>query len=360
MRAFPLLSPSLLKTWGWSFLIFGLIALVAIGQGASTDSMSVDKALRMTARDWLPWAVVSPLLFRLVSRLPLERSGWKLALPTHLLCGLVVIGLITYWGEVVLPPTHRPLPARIASGAPGDPALRPEHRPWLFAVLFFRLPIYLAIVSVGHSIYFYRRSLARERSLDQARLAALKMQLQPHFLFNSLNAIAALVHLDVNAADNMIVALSSLLRLSLDTSSEQLLPLSRELEFVQRYLAIEHVRFGDRLRFSFDVAPDTQAALVPAFLLQPLVENAVRHGLEPRAGAAGILKVSAGRDGATLQLSVSDNGVGLAHGRPLREGIGLSNTRTRLSVLFDGAASLELCSDEGLTVKITLPFRTAA
>ncbi len=225
--------------------------------------------------------------------------------------------------------------------------------------MLLRLPLYLAVVSVAHSFYFYRRSLARDTSLAQARLAALKMQLQPHFLFNSLNAIAELVHKDPDAADEMLVGLSSLLRLSLETSGEQMLPLRREMEFVEHYLAIEHVRFGDRLRFELEVSPDTQAALVPAFLLQPLVENAVRHGLEPRAGA-GRLTVRACRRGASLQLSVADNGVGLSEAAPWREGIGLTNTRARLNALFDGAASLELCRGDGLTVHVTMPFRTAA
>ena len=359
MRALSHPSSWWLKAWGWSFLVFGLIALVVVGQVVWTVSIPVGQAWNMAARDWLPWALVSPLLFHLVSRLPIERSRWRLALPVHLLCGIAVVGIYTWWGEVVLPPPHPSHPTHAAEGETERPGIRPSHRPWMFAVLLFRVPIYLATVSVAHALYFYRRSSEREHSLNQAHLAALRMQLQPHFLFNSLNAIAALVHLDPAAADEMLVALSSLLRLSLETSGEQLLPLGRELEFVRRYLSIEHIRFGDRLCFTFEVAPDTQAALVPAFLLQPLVENSVRHGLEPRGGP-GIVKVAAHRDGANLCLSVSDNGVGLPQGRPLREGIGLSNTRTRLSVLFDGAASLELCSGEGLTVHITLPFRTAA
>ena len=135
--------------------------------------------------------------------------------------------------------------------------------------------------------------------------------------------------------------------MSLETSGEQLLPLRRELEFVESYLAIEHARFGDRLRFELDISPETHGALVPAFLLQPLVENAVRHGLEPRAGA-GVLVVRAHRSGPALQLSVSDNGIGLADDQPMREGIGLSNTRARLHALFDGAATLELRRGDGV------------
>ncbi len=361
MRDFFRPSSWWLKAWGWSFLVFGLIALVVVGQVVWSVSIPLREAWSMAARDWLPWAVVSPLLFRLVSRLPLERSRWRLALPVHLLCGIVVVGLYTWWGEIVLPPphpTHAAHATHAADDETGRPGARPNHRPWMFAILFFRVPIYLAVISVAHALFFYRRSLDREHSLSQANLAALRMQLQPHFLFNSLNAIAALVHLDPDAADEMLVALSSLLRLSLETSGEQLLPLSREVEFVRRYLSIEHIRFGDRLCFAFEIAPDTQAALVPAFLLQPLVENSVRHGLEPHGGP-GVVKINAHRDGANLRLSVSDNGIGIPAHQPLREGIGLSNTRARLRVLFAGDARLELQDGEGLTVNITLPFRTS-
>ena len=358
MRSFLQPIRPLLKAWGWSFLIYGGLALVLVGQFAWSFSMPAGEGWRMAARDWLPWALVSPLLFQLVSALPLERARWRLALPVHVLCAVVVVGLSAWWGEIVLPP---PAPPQAIIGSPSSARPNPPTGPrrWIFPVLFFRLPIYLAVVSVAHSIYFYRRSLARDASLSQAHLQALKMQLQPHFLFNSLNAIAELVHRDPDAADEMLVALSGLLRLSLETSGEQLLPLRRELQFVERYLDIEHVRFGDRLRFQLDIAPDTYPALVPAFLLQPLVENAVRHGLEPRAGE-GLLIVSAQRDGSTLRLSVSDNGVGLSDAAPLRKGIGLSNTRARLDALFGGTAHLELRGSEGLTVNIVLPFRTTA
>ena len=361
-------------------MIFGLLAFLLVGQFALAVSMPVGSALRMAARDWLPWAVVAPLIFRLVSRLPLERQRWKIAWPVHILCGLVTIAACNWWAENVLRSGFGPGPRRVevrvdrptgeprSKGAPGEPGRervpsrsreprRPPFNP--FFLIGFRLPIYLAIVSVAHAMLFYRRSQERDRleaSLAKARLEALKMQLQPHFLFNSLNAIGELVHKDPDAADEMLTALSDLLRLTLETSGEQELPLRRELKFVERYLAIEHVRFGDRLRFELDVAPETHGALVPTFLLQPLVENAVRHGLEPRTNS-GVLKIRAERDQATLRLSIEDNGVGLPNGIPQREGIGLSNTRARLRELYGSAATLELRSGNGLTVEINLPFR---
>ncbi len=348
----------LLIGWVCSLLVNALLSLVLASQIAATISLPLGVVWRTATLVWLPWALVAPLIFRLVSHLPLERVRWRLALPTHLLCGIAIVCFCTTWREALLPRPPDPFPS---SGVPvaGSPWHTPpsSRQRWVFALLSQCLPIYLVLVSTAHAFSFYRRTLAQASSLDQARLASLKMQLQPHFLFNSLNAIAELVHRNPDAADEMIVALSKLLRLSLETSGEQMLPLHRELEFVKNYLAIEHVRFGDRLRFELDVPADTQAALVPAFLLQPLVENAVRHGLEPRSGA-GLLTVSAQRLGTMLRLSVADNGVGLTLEKPLREGIGLSNTRARLNALFDGAASLELDPGAGLAVHVTIPFRS--
>lgn len=367
----------LLKGWIFSFLAYGMLAFVLVVQVFWVASMPLGDALRMTARDWLPWALATPLLFRFVSRFPLERDRWKTRLLLQLACALATLTLCTWWAAYLPPPRpfdRTPEPAAQREGVPVPPAgsrkPRPPPRPpGLFPAdmlffLGFRLPIYLAIVSIAHALCFYRRAQERERrtlslqaGLAKARLSALRMQLQPHFLFNSLNAIAELVHKDPDAADDMLVALASLLRLTLETSGEQELPLSRELEFVKRYLAIEHVRLGDRLQVAFDLAPETQEALVPAFLLQPLVENAVRHGLEAQA-EPGRLRISAIRRGSDLLLTVFDSGPGLRADKPLREGIGLANTRARLDELYGAAGTLELRMAEGFAVEVTIPFRT--
>lgn len=368
----------LLKGWLFSFLVFGLLAFILVGQFALAVSMPWDSALRTAARDWLPWALLTPLIFRLVSRLPLERRRRKIAWPVHVICGLATIAACSWWAENIFPPRWRS-EMRLQGGPPpgprserpprppspdGRPPGRPEPRRNPFNAFFligFRAPIYLAIVSVAHALLFYRRSQEHDRleaSLAKARVEALKMQLQPHFLFNSLNAIAALVHTNPDGADEMLGALSELLRLTLETSGAQELPLLQELQFVERYLAIEHVRFGDRLHFELDVAPDTHAAMVPTFLLQPLVENAVRHGLEPQSGA-GLLTVRARREGRTLHISIADNGVGLTDETPKCEGIGLTNTRARLRELYRDQATLELRNANGLSVDIILPFHTS-
>lgn len=378
----PLLSITrqLVKGWLYSFLAFGVLAFILIGQMVLTLSMPLADAWEMAARDWLPWALLTPLLFAFVFRFPFEKDRWKAVLPWHLLCAAFTLALCIVWSEKVSPlpghhhrgdrfaeppPPHPPLPPPPEQFPPPGKPPRPPHPFVLFFPVASRLPIYLAIVSIAHALYFYRRarerelrSLALEAGLAKARLEALRMQLQPHFLFNSLNAIAELVHRDPEAADAMLVALGDLLRLTLETSGEQELPLRRELEFVERYLAIEKVRLGERLEIRLDVDPDTREALVPVFLLQPLVENAVRHGLEPQA-SGGTLLVRAHREGELLRLTVSDNGIGFPAGKPPAEGIGHSNTRARLAEIHGSAASMTLHNGRGVTVDISFPFKTS-
>lgn len=372
MRFFSPIVP-LLKGWLLSFAGFGLLAFALGSQFVSATSLPWTEAARMGLRDWLPWAILAPLLFRLGLRLPILRDGSRWALPVHLLCCVATLAACEWWAGMIPPPPRGPGPRmEFKSGERpprprGEPPRGPRRGP-SFGVLFLiglRLPVYLAILSIGHAAHFYRRSQERERralelsaSLARARADALKMQLQPHFLFNALNSIAELVHRDAQAADAMIGALSDLLRLTLETSGEQELPLRRELDVVERYLTIEQVRFQDRLRVEMDIAPDTAAALVPNFLLQPLVENALRHGLQPQS-TPGLLTLRARREGEQLRIEVADNGVGLQTEMPSREGIGLNNTRARLRELYGDRASLELHSENGVQVIVTLPFRTA-
>ena len=227
--------------------------------------------------------------------------------------------------------------------------------------------VYLIIASVAHAFSYYRRAQQRETEaialtagLARAKLDALRLQLQPHFLFNTLNAISTLVHRDPAAADELIGDLSELLRLSLQTADHEV-PLARELELLDCYLAIEQIRLGDRLRIVREIDPHARAALVPTFVLQPLAENAIRHGIEPRL-APGTLTIRAEMADGHLRLVVSDDGVGLkstgaASGR---RGIGIANTEQRLHALHGDAARLELTAPEagGVRVEIVLPVRT--
>jgi LytS/YehU family sensor histidine kinase len=206
-----------------------------------------------------------------------------------------------------------------------------------------------------------RRALEAEARFAQARLAALQMQLNPHFLFNALNAITTLVHTDPSAADNMLGDLSGLLRAALDSADEQEIPLRRELAFLGHYLAIEQARFGDRLRVIQGIEPAALDALVPTFLLQPLVENAIRHGIEPQR-APGVVRIDARKEGDRLRLRIHDSGPGLrkASPRPGSSGIGLSNTRQRLDQLHpdDHLLCVQDAAEGGCEALLNLPFRT--
>ena len=231
----------------------------------------------------------------------------------------------------------------------------------------FSAALYLIIAAVAHAIGYYRsakdrqaQALALTAGLNRAKLDALRLQLHPHFLFNTLNAISTLVHRSPDAADELIADLSELLRLSLQTADHEV-PLSRELELLDCYLAIEQTRLGDRLKIVRDIDPAVRAALVPTFVLQPLAENAIRHGLEPRK-EIGTLTISAHRVDDALRIVVADDGVGIGAlaGSAPRRGVGLANTEERLRTLHGPAARLEIAAPEsgGVAVALILPLRT--
>ena len=213
---------------------------------------------------------------------------------------------------------------------------------WVFTTLPFGVGVYFALVGIQHSFFYFAQARERETQaarlaaqLSEARLGALRMQLNPHFLFNSLNAITVLVR-DQNtaAAARMLELLSDVLRQVLRTDEGHETTLSSEMEFLERYLAIEQVRFSDRLRPQFKIDPAVARAAVPRFVLQPLVENALRHGIARRA-EAGLVQVSAHREGDQLVLTVRDDGPGLpTTPSNTPSGVGLSNTRARLAALY--------------------------
>jgi len=209
-----------------------------------------------------------------------------------------------------------------------------------------------------------RESAQLQVRLDDAQLHALKLQLQPHFLFNTLNTITALVHTDPQAAERMVSGLSALLRFSLGSAGEQEVPLERELEVLRHYLDIQQVRFHDRLSISFEVDDEAGRAYVPNLLLQPLVENAIKHGIGPRA-AAGHIAIRAHRHDGVLALEVSDDGVGEPLDVLRREGVGLGNSRARLKSLYGDAHRFDAGPREawqkgerGFRVYIEIPFHT--
>ena len=234
----------------------------------------------------------------------------------------------------------------------------------LGTTLLLNLPVYWLIVAAAHVERLVRaarerdrRQLLLEAQLADARLQTLRAQLQPHFLFNALNTISVLMHEDVDTADRILLQLSGLLRRSLDGSETAEVTLGEEIDFLERYLRIEQARFGERLNYRLLVPDHMRAARVPTLILQPLVENALNHGIASRAGP-GHVAVEAHRDGDMLVLSVSDDGRGLP--QATTERIGLSNTRARLHLLYADRQRFEVRnSDEGgVVARIELPWRT--
>ena len=240
---------------------------------------------------------------------------------------------------------------------------------WFLTTLPFGVAVYFSVLGIEHAVFYFLEAREREtqaarlsEQLAEARLGALRMQLNPHFLFNSLNAITVLLRdHDTETSARMLEQLADVLRRVLRTDRPHEVPLADEIDFLQRYVALEQVRFSDRLRPTFDVDPAVVSALVPDFVLQPLVENALRHGLAKRT-EAGLLLISAHREGDELVLSVRDDGPGFdERGEPHREGVGLANTRERLTALYGDRGRLELTGIRGggVTATLRIPYREA-
>jgi two-component system, LytTR family, sensor kinase len=353
---------ALLKGWFASFLAWGFVAALMTVHSLMLDRGDIERNLNASIRDWLPWAILTPLLFRLVARFPIDRRAWRSNAALHVFCAIVFVGAVHWW-KGFFDPTLRgagnpPPPPFNEAGDFRRREMPPPPPPPsdLLLALSFEFPIYLMIVSAAHTLYFYRRGELRKGQLATAHLAALQSRLQPHFLFNTLNTIAGLVHKAPDKADTVLTMLSDLLRFSFENTAEVQIPLKRELEFVQKYLAIMQVRYEHRVRFDFQIAPETLAACVPTLVLQPLVENAIKYGVEPNPDG-GAITIHANRTDDRLLLSVSNSGSGLRQFENFTEGIGISNTRTRLRELFGSAASLTFHNGRAVTAEIIIPFR---
>jgi LytS/YehU family sensor histidine kinase len=232
----------------------------------------------------------------------------------------------------------------------------------------YGIMIYWILILFRQAIGYYRQVQQQallkaelEAELNLAQLRALKMQLQPHFLFNTLNGISVLVRKNPDAACSMIARLADLLRMTLENTGSQEVPLEQELKTLGCYLEIEQMRFADRLKVSMAIDNETRGAFVPNLILQPLVENALLHGVAKQRGPATIT-IRSGRRNGTLTLEVEDTGPGVPERGTVREGIGISNTRSRLEQLYAGryTFSVENAAPAGARATITLPFHTAA
>jgi len=312
------------------------------------------------------WAALTPFVFWLSNRFSLERSRWMIHVPALLAIG-VTISVAVYSGlaearEEFFEPivTHRAAPTIFAP-------LREIGR---FAFVNHLL-VFVAVLVAGYARKYFIRDQQRVREasalgaraallqvqLADARLDALRMQLNPHFLFNTLHAIAALVERDPAGVRRMIARLSELLRLTMDNEAEHEVTLGEELAFLRRYIEIMEVRFQGRLRITIDAADETLPAFIPRLILQPIVENALEHGAA-RAIGEGIVAIAARRRGEQLVVTVTDNGPGVEANAAA--GVGLGNTRARLAELYDDAASFTLRTrnEGGAMAEMIIPFRT--
>jgi two-component sensor histidine kinase len=256
-----------------------------------------------------------------------------------------------------------------------DAAFKMPSTPWgvyfqrqLLNDLDWCIMVYGVIVGVSHAVAYYHESQDRklkqahlETRLVEARLKTLEAELHPHFLFNTLHAISTLVHRDPEAADRTISRLSDLLRITFDRSGEPRISLKDEIEFLQKYLEIEQTRFQDRLTVRVEIDPEALDGEVPRLILQPLVENAIKHGIGHRS-EGGFVQITAGREEDRLWMQVRDNGGGLHGGtlRALNKGVGLSNTRARLECLYGSNHQLVFTDQRGgLSVRVEIPFTRA-
>lgn len=306
---------------------------------------------------WYSIALLTPLLLWLAARYSFDRVNWRQPLGAH-----VALNLGFHL-------CHTAISVPLMSLAESDPIALSTLSKFFLARLLTRLPInvilYWSIVGTGYAVDYYRRfreqevqAVHLEARLIEAQLQALRMQLQPHFLFNTLHAISTLMEDDIKAARRMIARLSELLRLTLDTAGQQKVTLRQELEALERYLEIEQIRFQDRLCVRMQIAPATLTARVPNLVLQPIVENAIRHGIAP-SSTAGQIEITAEQQNGHLILQVRDDGLGW---RPdnFTEGVGLANTKMRLQQLYEENYQLRLedAGNGGAQVTIAIPFES--
>jgi two-component system, LytTR family, sensor kinase len=329
----------------------------------SEKPQPIEILLGLNMSYWYAWALLAPLVLWLARAYSFERNKWRKALAVH----VPAVFLFTF-AHAMLLGAGKVATMRFLAGREVDWWLGVRERYFLY--FDWEMMTYWAIIAVSHAYYFYRESQERalttaqlQTRLAEAQLQALQRQLHPHFLFNTLHTISALMHRDINAADTMLARLSDLLRLTLDRVGTQLVPLKDELDFIHKYLDIERTRYGERLHTTFVIEPDTLGASVPNFVLQPIVENALRHGIGPKVGG-GRVEVRAHHNGEWLQLVVQDDGYGVAPDKldAFNTGVGLSNTRSRLEHLYPGNHTFEFQTPPGggLAVTIVIPFMADA
>jgi two-component system LytT family sensor kinase len=349
--------------WGiWTF-----IGIVFTLQGYFTSYRS-ERPMLFTESLYLQmtwsyvWALGTPLVLWAAARLPIERSNWTRSALLHIPISIVLSVVLTALARVII---------WLKFGYPmGKPLTFESITNFVVGNFSEGIGIYLLIALMSYAYDYYHRyregqfrTLQLEAQLSQAQLQALKMQLHPHFLFNTLHSISALLNKDVAAARKMITRLGDFLRLTLENSGAQEVTLKQEMEFLTCYLEIERIRFQNRLVTRMDLGELTLLAKVPNLILQPIVENAIRHGIAPRS-SPGLIEIEAKQLNGTLRIQVRDNGPGLPEHRTsqnqFKKGLGLANTETRLKRLYGADHLFDLSNDPagGLIVTLEIPFHT--
>ena len=335
----------------WTLIGLGSALQVHVGEATYGRGVSVGLSLLRTMPVWLFWAPVTPIVAWLARRFRLERGRRAAAIAVHLAAAAAASSLHTLFLTWFF------RAAALVRNV--DEPIGEMLKMMFVSRLYLDLLTYVAILGVVYAIEYHDRFRERdvrasrlESQLTRARLDALRMQLNPHFLFNALNAVASEVRVRRNdEAITMLVGLSDLLRYALDADEESRVPLWKEIAFLERYVDIERARFADRLRVEIEVSPELREVLVPPLLLQPLVENAIRHGIAPR-DAPGSVEVGAHALGDSIVFTVRDDGVGLR--ADAGGGIGVANVRERLSELYGDRQRIDLRDRAGGGVEVTV------
>lgn len=342
----------------------------------SKEPMSFKAILEWQLIWWYLWVILAPLVLWLSERFRIRKQGWPRTILAHMGASIVIslthltmyilVAYVlggTFWSDL--------------TNEAKTTQLGPVILWWLtsFQINFhLRLLVYLVLLMMSHAVYYHGRyreeevvTAKLETQLAEAQIQALKMQLQPHFLFNTLHSLSALLYTDRDAAEEMIQRLIRFLNLTLENPGEQIVTLQKELEFLNTYLEIEQVRFQERLRVNMDIDPQTLQACVPNLIMQPIVENAIRHGIAPLI-EPGVISIRSSKVDGRLQIQIQDNGPGMVengngngNGKS-REGLGLANTRSRLVQLYGKSQKMEMSSGKpcGLLVTLEIPFQTPA
>lgn len=339
---------------GLSALVYALMSGYGHGRPGGPPAIAEWAANFVTMlADWYLWALLAPLVLWLGARISFTGRGWLRVVVPHLVLGVAIAFVkltLRYWIGRAIPLLAKPWPG-ILDDLPTN-AL-----------------VYWSILGAGYALDYYRRFRDRElraahleSRLARAQLDVLRMQLHPHFLFNTLHTVSVLVREgDNETADRVVARLSELLRLSIDLEATNEVPLSRELEILSSYLDIQQTRFQERLRVSIDVDASARDGLVPTLMLQPLVENSIRHGIGHRE-TGGRIDIVGRRTGDRLDMTIRDDGPGMATNPSNGSGgVGLANTRARLEQLYGADHRFE-CRNEptgGFTVLVSVPWRPA-